>query len=72
MPSPRQRRLHPVDDPALLANEAFALAIGPLGILLRQRRDRHHLCMITLAAQPAEKRAFEQFLSSRSVLARRC
>ena len=32
-----------------------------LGILLRQRRNRHHLAVITLAAQPAEKRAFEQF-----------
>ena len=45
----------------MLANETFALAIGPLGILLRQRRNRHHLAVITLAAQPAEKRAFEQF-----------
>jgi hypothetical protein len=41
--------------------EAFALAIWPLGMLLRQRRDRHRLAVITLAAQQAEKRAFEQF-----------
>ena len=27
---PRQRRLHSVDDPALLANETFALALGRL------------------------------------------
>ena len=36
------------------------LAVGPLGIFVLGCRDRHHLAVITLAAQPAEKRAFEQ------------
>ena len=45
---------------ALLSNEALALAVGPLGIFVLDRRDRHHLAVITLAAQPAEKGAFEQ------------
>ena len=36
------------------------LAVGPLGILILYRRDLDHLAVITLAAQPAEKGAFEQ------------
>ena len=36
------------------------LAVGPLGILILHRRDLDHLAVITLAAQPAEKGAFEQ------------
>ena len=58
---PDQRGLHPVDDPALLSDEALALAVGPLGIFVLDSRDRHHLAVIALAAQPAEKGAFEQF-----------
>jgi hypothetical protein len=42
----------------------FALAVGPLGIFVLARRDRHHLAVITLAAQPAEKGAFEQLSES--------
>ena len=36
------------------------LAVGPLGIFVLGCRDRYHLAVITLSAQPAEKRAFEQ------------
>ena len=57
---PGQCCFHSVDDPTLLSDEALALAVGPLGIFLLDRRDRHHLAVITLAAQPAEKGAFEQ------------
>ena len=57
---PDQRRLHSVDDPILLSDEAFALAVGPLGIFVLGCRDRHHFAVITLAPQPAEKSAFEQ------------
>src|SRR6266404_737598 len=56
---PDQRRLHSVDDPILLSDEALALAVGPLGIFVLGCRDRHHLAVITLAAQPAKKGAFE-------------
>ncbi len=35
------------------------LAVGALGIFLLKRRDGGHLAVITLAAQPAEKGAFE-------------
>src|SRR5271168_3888463 len=36
------------------------LAVGPLGILVLHCRDRDHLAVITLAAQPAKKGAFKQ------------
>src|ERR1700676_2319038 len=51
---------HSVDNPSLLSDETLALAVGPLGIFVLGRRDRHHLAVITFAAQPAEKGAFEQ------------
>ena len=44
----------------MLSDEAFALAVGPLGIFVLGCRDRHHFAVITLAPQPAEKSAFEQ------------
>src|ERR1700674_2353917 len=43
-----------------LSDEAVMLAVGPLGILVLHCRDRDHLAVITLAAQPAKKGAFEQ------------
>ncbi len=57
---PNQGCLHSVDDPTSLSDEAVMLAVGPLGILVLHCRDRDHLAVITLAAQPAEKGAFEQ------------
>ena len=56
---PRQGRLDAVDDSGLLANEGLALAVGALGIFLCEGRDRSHLAVLPLAAQPAEKGAFE-------------
>jgi hypothetical protein len=38
----------------------FEVYVRPLGVFVLNRRDRHHLAVITLAAQPAEKSAFEQ------------
>jgi hypothetical protein len=57
---PAQRCFHSVDNPSLLSDETLALAVGPLGIFVLDCRDRDHLAVITLAAQPAEKDAFEQ------------
>src|ERR1700674_65298 len=57
---PNQRRLHSVDDTASLSDEDVTLAVGSLGIFVLYCRDRDHLAVITLAAQPAEKGAFEQ------------
>ena len=57
---PDQRCFHSVDNPSLLSDEALALAVGPLGIFVLGSRDRHHLAVISLAAQPAEKGALEQ------------
>src|SRR5439155_8656242 len=69
---PDQRGFHSVDNPSLLSDEALTLAVGPLGIFVLDCRDRHHLAVITTAAQPAEKSALSSSVSSRSVLARRC
>src|SRR6476620_10604753 len=44
----------------LFSDEAVMLAVGPLGILVLHCRDLDHLAVITLAAQPAKKGAFEQ------------
>ena len=38
----------------------LTLAAGPPGILLGNRRDRHHLAVITLASEPSEKGAFQE------------
>ena len=57
---PDQRCFHSVDNPGLLSDEALALAVGPLSIFVLGSRDRHHLAVISLAAQPAEKGALEQ------------
>src|ERR1700674_666520 len=42
------------------SDEAVMLAVGPLGILVLHCRDCDHLAVITFAAQPTEKGAFEQ------------
>ena len=60
MPSRIQRCFHSVDDPTLLSDQALTLTVGPLNILVLDCWDRDHLAVITLAPQPAEKRAFEQ------------
>src|SRR5260370_28850424 len=57
---PDQRCFHSVDNPSLLSDEALALAVGPLGIFVLGRRDRHHLAVIPLAPHPADEGAFEQ------------
>src|SRR6516165_5377293 len=57
---PGQRRLHSVDDPTLLSDEALALAVGPFSIFVFGCRDCHHLAVIPFAAQPAEKSTFKQ------------
>src|SRR5262245_31413921 len=44
----------------LCSNEALALTVGPFGIFVFYCWDRDHLAVIALAAQPAEKGAFEQ------------
>ena len=56
---PGQRCLHAVDDPGTFANQVLALAARTLGVLLLERRDRHHLAVPRLAAQPAQEDAHE-------------
>src|SRR5204862_3469007 len=45
---------------SLLSDETLALAVGPLGIFFLDCGDRDHLAVVTLAAQPSKKDAFEQ------------
>src|SRR4029077_15039851 len=45
---------------SLLSDETLALAVGPLGIFVLDCGDRDHLAVVTLAAQPSKKDAFEQ------------
>jgi hypothetical protein len=44
----------------LLSDQTLALAVGSLGIFIFDCRDCDHLAVITFAAQPTEKGAFEQ------------
>src|ERR1700722_10146950 len=60
MPSRINAAFIRLNDPILPSDEALTLAVGPLGIFVLGCRDRHHLAVITLAPQPAEKGAFEQ------------
>src|SRR6516162_5533932 len=69
---PGQRALHAVDKPGAFLDQALALPIGPLGVLFGKRRHAHHAAMAPFAPQPTQEPPLEQFLSSRSVLARRC
>src|SRR5262249_47072325 len=56
---PRQGRLDTVEYAGVLANEDLAFGVGTLGILLDEGRDRTHLAVVPLAAQPTEKRALQ-------------
>jgi hypothetical protein len=57
---PAQGCFHSVDNTSLLSDQIFALAVGSLAILILDCRDCDHLAVITFAAQPTEKGAFEQ------------
>ena len=67
-----QGRLDAVDDRGVLANEGLAFAVGALGIFLRSGRDGAILqCWRSPRSQPRKAR-MSCWMSSRSVLARRC
>ncbi len=55
-----QTTLHPVYNARTLTNESLALTVRALRILLRQRRNRHHVAVIWFTTQPADEDAFEQ------------
>src|SRR5580700_8846645 len=52
-PEPDQCCFHTIDEPALLANQALALAARSLSVLLAEALNRSRLAVITLAPQPA-------------------
>jgi hypothetical protein len=51
---------HPVYNARTLTNESLALTVRALRILLRQRRNLHHVAVIWVTTQPADEDAFEQ------------
>ena len=55
----RQLRLDRVGHPGAFGDQPLALASRSPGILLGDRRDRHHPAVPRLAAQPAEQRAHQ-------------
>ena len=59
-PEPDQCCFHAIDEPALLANQALALAAWSLSILLSEGRNGSRLAMITLAPQPANKGTLQE------------
>src|SRR6201997_5419877 len=69
---PGQGALHAVDKPRAFLDQALALPIGPLGVLLGNRRHAHHTAMAPFATQPPQEPALSNAVSSRSVFARRC
>ena len=56
---PGQGRLHPVDDPGALADQAFSFTARTLGVLLLERWDRHHPAVAALATQPSQEHTHE-------------
>ena len=57
---PHQGALHAVDQASALADQRLALAARPPVVFGLECRHRRHPAVITLAAQPAEKGAFQQ------------
>src|ERR1700739_4905343 len=51
---------HPVYNARTLRNASLALTVRALRILLRQRRNLHHVAVICFPTQPADEDAFEQ------------
>ena len=55
-----QAALDLVDDARALPHQILALAVWPSRILLLKRRDRRHVAMVRLAAQPANEGALQE------------
>src|SRR6516165_1001426 len=68
---PGQGALHAVHKPRAFLDQALALPIGPLGVLLGDRRHAHHTAMAPFATQPPQEPALQQ-LGVEPVFARRC
>src|SRR6202047_1715053 len=57
---PGQGALHSVHNARAFPDQALALSIGPLGVLLRHRRDACHGAMAPFPTQPPQEPALEQ------------
>src|SRR6516225_8315309 len=69
---PGQAALHAVDKPRAFLDQALALPIGPLGVLLGDRWHAHHAAMAPFPRSHPRNPRFSNSVSSRSVFARRC
>src|SRR5215467_7071490 len=57
---PGQRALHAVDKPRAFLDQALALPIGSLGVLLGNRWHARHAAMAPFATQPPQEPALQQ------------
>src|SRR5215470_5036456 len=57
---PGQRAFHAVDKPCAFLNQALALPIGPLCVLLGDRWHARHAAMAPFATQPPQEPALQQ------------
>src|SRR5215467_814808 len=57
---PGQGALHAVDKPRAFLDQALALPIGPLGVLLGDRWHARHAAMAPFATQPPQEPALQQ------------
>src|SRR6516164_4657351 len=57
---PGQAALHAVDKPGAFLDQALALPIGPLGVLLGDRWHAHHAAMAPFAKQPPQEPTLQQ------------
>src|SRR5215831_16333751 len=57
---PGQGALHAVDKPGAFLDQALALPIGPLGVLLGDRWHARHAAMAPFPAQPPQEPALQQ------------
>src|SRR6202049_4524527 len=58
---PRQGGLYPVHNPRAFPHQAFALPIGPLGVLFGTRWHARHAAMAPFPTQPPQEPPLEQF-----------
>src|SRR6202049_1371441 len=58
---PRQGGLYPAHNPRAFPHQAFALPIGPLGVLFGTRWHARHAAMAPFSTQPPQEPPLEQF-----------
>ena len=57
---PDQGGLYPVHNPRAFSDQAFALPVGPLGVLFGNRGHARHAAMTPFSTQPPQEPALQQ------------